>query len=937
MNGFKIFSIISFFILYGNSLFPSISNDAETSFGFGPSAFDSVTNIFLGADKDATHTGTASLVKSYVSNSSVAFESFANERAFVNFSSGGVDLSAAELESRKVTNPIYNNRISFLSSQNYMPVVVLRTDTTLSNTNKICLVSDADNILTTTQKLHDADGTVTSSINGITTSNNKIFAAVLSSGGEKPFGGENSGISVVVSSTSNVFLEPADATTGAIPANKAVKLGFNPAESDNLVAITTLATIGETIDLHYSSSLSRLYVALKVKSTTKTGGAVALLVGRIDSSDPARPHKLVLEPAAPLAQASFTAGSSDFIVGYDQVDFITSSSLYKVRTLHTSTDNSYVIVNGGVTTTDAKNKIFALPVVTENTAANNGKLAQKDDFTRPATAAAQMTKATDFAAIVGAGNLPNLSTEDVREIFIVGDSVFVALSGEGSEKAGIFQSSALLGVDGKIERWTEWQRVMGSDDRVYGAGFDQTYAAFMYLTDNSSTTTNVIKATDWGKGVSDGLLGDLVSLMSTNFHIDYAGIQGLFDFSETTSSFHPAGENQNLSMAVATGYKKVALIETGGKSSSVADFVQSKGDFTNNTLSSATGYAVDGVVGTKAMVISGGVLNDIGPINSCDVSRSPLNGVDQKGWLFVAGRNGVAVLSEANGDGWDTSENVGLKSGFVGITSTMSFKQVSSFSEVRKIVCDGTNLYVLTSSSLYRLSLTANNFDGSTPSANVTTLATASVVTGSSSGLFYDFIVSSKIGLLGTSAGLFRIKNGGNIVSDASPDFEEVTITDGSNVFSLGSTVQLDLASAKRGGFEEGGTLYAVSANLAFNLASAYRFKVDNTSSSAITDATIYPITEQDSMIQFFGFGHYRTLFRTDGALVFNQNSKHLGDTAFLKHSIMRKNLTAYGLTRGTKIDLSLPSASSNAELIVRNSASGAWMVPGDWGLRLNE
>jgi len=386
---------------------------------------------------------------------------------------------------------------------------------------------------------------------------------------------------------------------------------------------------------------------------------------------------------------------------------------------------------------------------------------------------------------------------------------------------------------------------------------------------------------------------------------------------------------------------KVVFVETGRQDGSTAEFIPNLNNFSSNTAVSTDGTAPSVSSSTRLMAISGGVLDTLGPLNNCEVSRCALSGTTAKGWFFVAGLQGVAVLSEDDGSGWDTSTNVGLGFGFTGINATMSFKRLGSLTNIRKIACDGTNLYVLTSTSLVRIPLSAANFStaGSASLPGAETIATVASVTGYSDGVFYDFIASSRLGLIGTSHGLYRVSNGGSIIS-GSPSWIEVKVTNGTDTFSLNQIVHLSLLSAKRGGYEEGGNLYATAADISSNLATIYRFDVGDTrvtGGSAIDNDTVARITEYGGEIYFFTFGNFRTLFHTDGTFLFHLNSRHFGNTDFLKYSVMRDAPSKLGTVRGSPVNLDLTSSAVDINLLVRNSASGAWIVPGDWGIRVNE
>src|SRR5690606_14554103 len=90
------------------------------------------------------------------------------------------------------------------------------------------------------------------------------------------------------------------------------------------------------------------------------------------------------------------------------------------------------------------------------------------------------------------------------------------------------------------------------------------------------------------------------------------------------------------------------------------------------------------------------------PIIAAELASDGTNG-----WLFVGGSHGVAVLSAADGNGWDIT--TGLGPDFAGLSAGMSFKQFGSYSFVRKIMHDGDFLYILTDQVLDRIDLTQGN------------------------------------------------------------------------------------------------------------------------------------------------------------------------------------------------------------------------------------
>jgi len=86
----------------------------------------------------------------------------------------------------------------------------------------------------------------------------------------------------------------------------------------------------------------------------------------------------------------------------------------------------------------------------------------------------------------------------------------------------------------------------------------------------------------------------------------------------------------------------------------------------------------------------------------------------------------------------------------------------------------------------------------------------------------------------------------------------------------------------------------------------------------------------------FYSIGELKANFITGGAFGYLMLSKHLGLTDFLTKMNMLS--VPYNI-RATEvpINLDLDSDAYYVGMMVQNTASGAWVVPGDWGIRVNE
>ena len=413
-------------LTFFGSLSPAIDN--VNRINFGPSAYLAQDLFFLGARTDANDPGVFAVARTRKEVNeengaiSLCVDALAPEEAVVNGSRREVEKKKKQNKSKKAPpeyeqayceNPVFNKGISHLALRDRTPVVVLATDDVapvLGPNQKLCVVTQIPNqdrrqpphpaVFTNTTRLLDADGLETSGIAGIVANNNHIFAALAPNAGT--FGEEGSGITLV--RTIKNKLKPV-----GMVADLSLKAG-------NLVAISQDGVIGEVVDMHWNQTLRRLYVALRVTRSDESdnGGAIALLVGRIetieveveeeqevaepDSDSEAMPESepqsmpesdseamldsesdpqiktemvptIVLSPAVALDPNNFVTNSTDFIFGFSASGGSAlgiSANLHKVRTLETTTQQFYAIVNGTVSDGEQQNVLYALPLVGES-------------------------------------------------------------------------------------------------------------------------------------------------------------------------------------------------------------------------------------------------------------------------------------------------------------------------------------------------------------------------------------------------------------------------------------------------------------------------------------------------------------------------------------------------------------------------------------------
>jgi len=908
-----------------------VENDSKalslSALTFDKTLFGSADRFYLGAAQPGE--GSSSLVLSIVRDKSqgggkeIQILSVAQENVFLNVVPPKDDEPAPVLK----PNPFFDAQITQLAFMNTLPVLTfVKGNNNPDDNQRICLLESSLRVATNTMFLNDANSNQTNGIVGLCATRgirkSRIFALVAPSQGT--FGEAGSGLALLGKDT-KASLFPVDAATGE-KGNKAFSLDAS------LLQINGAPTIGSgPLALHWDSALQRLFIALPLSKSALSGstGGVALLVGRLVTENlPGQESKtrIEIEPTVGLSAGNFTQNSNNHIVGFlHGIGNATATNLYHVRTMHTMTGNSYVIVNGGTSSGNVQNEVYALPIKqpSEEEPEDTGKIVKKTDFTELVASVGDMTLKTDEAALVGGGTLPIQSNQAVERLFVVGNAVFACVAGDRTavnREAGIFQSAALFAPDGKIRSWTPWKRVMGSVDKVFGGGLDVLTGNFWYLTEDNLANKSTVKVTQWGSGeASPGLLGGdggdvskgLISVLKSEFPQAKRGVHQMCDFGPTTP-----GLSNEFSFLVATGASKVALIETGRGVNGA--LTPNTGDFATNKGQNIGSAANAG----RVQPFTDAALTTLGPIVTADVSRIA-NGGNQ-GWLFVGGPGGVAVLSDNAGNGWDT--NAGLSAGFNNISANFSFKTIGAFDRVRRVACDGQNLYVLTDKALYRASMAANKFSPNPVPLNAEIIATPQGLIGSASDSFLDFVVVGSKAILSSTNGLFAVTPSGSIatVQDmiATNDWEEVTTQDDRQ---LGAVSHLFVMHGVQG---SGANVFVMASDLALDVAVIYHFDVQ--------ESGVLAVASPSDVDYFFTAGEVRNAFFSDGSLGFHTHPRHFDRADFLRVVSMGADPL---MVRVSDREVLLENVENvqNAGIMIMSSASGARLFPLDNGIQVNE
>lgn len=702
---------------------------------------------------------------------------------------------------------------------------------------------------------------------------------------------------------------------------------INPT-SDFLKIGAAVAAIENVVDMHWDQTLHRLYIALQLQAGAgASDGAKAIIVGQVNTFG-----GIEFKSIAPDAVFTANNGLVATVGANERV------SIHKVRTMHTSTGLSYLIILGGNgDPASTKRTLYALPLVNTMNEKNaigdpaiQGTLADKNApvkeiFTQgkisflmrreievPATTPADIfTDSLDSSndpARIGTGALQEGDVEDFQ---VAGDAIFVRVANaDPNQNPGVFYSQALFDTDDKIKTWTPWQRAAATTNPVYGFSYENKLAQTTMMFGADAAHVNTVRRTIWGQGAEQTSF-PLNKVIAEQFPKEIGGIQGFFDFNQHSKTLN------GISMMIATGLNKIALIEsgqiTGGTFSPLVGdaFLQTQ-EFKDGTL--------DINAHANVLFIEGGALNSIGSIVAAEIAH----GSGHQGFLFVGGHGGLAVLSNPDGTGWDTL--VGLGPQFAGLIAGMSFKKVGNYSFVNKIIYDNGFLYILTDKKLDRIDLTDSGFPA------VTIARVEDVVGVAQNGAFLDVIVSDKLGLLATSGGLFRVSNGNTIQNPLPESISWVFVP-----VPEGYGPILQLVGFSMTGFSQdvarvgGGNVYALSAYLGKYQAQLNRFAIKSVENNEIDETTVLPIRDlriKDTLAGYVNFAGPRNLFASDGSIVFGASNRDLQKNPFVKAGFLKKSFVT------VPIDISYGSLCAG---VLRNTALGNWIVAGDMGLRFNE
>ncbi len=305
--------------------------------------------------------------------------------------------------------------------------------------------------------------------------------------------------------------------------------------------------------LWYDSILNRLYVGITGSCASSGVGNMngLITVGIFPVTKVSNTSITIGTQLAPLSgtPTNATAGVSIPTIGTGIIAIQPAGGTASfgaariLRTMHTSTGFIYLIIQGGTAlgftantiAANTANLVYAVPLVLGTPTATNAVGTFADVTTGNYQTRASYETAntlittTSPAACVGGstGNntgIPVSTTfNNITDMYVDGDAIYVAAgttAANGTNDPGIWKSQPLFDNAGKIDHWTDWQRVSptdmgggatdnGTDGRITFAAVDG-YTGHLWATQGLYT-----KVTQWSAPATPTTLPGLAAAVNT--------------------------------------------------------------------------------------------------------------------------------------------------------------------------------------------------------------------------------------------------------------------------------------------------------------------------------------------------------------------------------------------------------------------------------------
>lgn len=817
------------------------------------------------------------------------------EGAFVFFYNPTTNL----VETTNIPNPIYGEAFAFFDMFLNKPVFVMASDL-----SKVYYGYDIDHPpVGATQRfnktellLHDfGSGQNIATLLG---ANDGIYTAY-SSG---TFGTNTSYIAK--------FTQGALAQQGSEKPQPYLQLLAQEQVSVNTPALTNngpnLASLGSSIALQNFATMT--YAGVQAKANN--GGASATGIMVVNTVLTEGVYSLSFTP---IASSSVISSAFNTVVSAPSHQTIRIKNIAGMRT---STSLNYLIVARDRGT--GPQSIYAVPLVSKpgdgygqiadftqisNAFGTNPPVFVQRTFDTVLTNPSQIQIDGAFSDQITVGGPIPLANGNIEDLYAVGDSVYIVIGSPYATgtQPGTFRSQAIFAQDGHIINWSPWTRVLGSDNPMLYSHVNKSFTSNFYVSDptGSGTTFNTVSQTQW----------TAFQNLSTMFQYStgaQGGVQGLFNFGQTTPGF-----NNAMSLLATTGFNNVTIGQTGSISG---------GNFKILNM-------------TTSDVVTFTNVNNSGALVALELAHSGSNH-----WLFAGGATGLYVLTD-NSTG---CTQVGNFTSIANFNAGQTWKTVGDFSYIKKLIWDETFLYVLTPTTIYQIELDPNKFKEN-PSADLNAKKIMLSYNLFKNSYFLDLIIDHGFCIAGTTQGLYSF----NITTNSTAtNVAYIAIPDGLPAAS--QLIVIANSDTPQSNFKTTSNLVVLNNSFATQQARINRFVIEDETVIPFNDAILNDNANPNGIpTSFIKFEQYVSNYFTDGS--WNLASNYFLGATQPKAVSSPSLLQIYsGVRNGASSSgsiLHLSSAYVPAQFlkqtnmflgITRESTSGAYIASGNFQARIN-
>lgn len=349
-------------------------------------------------------------------------------------------------------NPLTNKAINGLSlvARNCQATsdIALFFEPFEAESNQVAVQHQQNGSVALSGQLYDAIGNSGSHVSAITSNKTCVFARIISSEVTPPQGDStNSGIATIhIDNPFNLSIRQGSILTNSVlldTTSNEAKVGAD------------LASL-EVLDMHWSECLQTLYIGLNVTIDASSGAGstgYSIVKGTIDANCNLSLSAITTAQPAPGSLHTRFSYQNDG----SELDDV-SAIAHHIRTMKTSTEENYLIINGGIQNTSnlQGNSVYALPLAPQESV-DAGCITLADGFDHLRGCAFE----------VGGGPAPWDPSITVSDMVVIDDTVYVSVvvptGRDNSNDPGVWSSQAMFDAHGAIISWTAWERAFPSE------------------------------------------------------------------------------------------------------------------------------------------------------------------------------------------------------------------------------------------------------------------------------------------------------------------------------------------------------------------------------------------------------------------------------------------------------------------------------------------